>query len=115
MIEVDESCQEHFQKVAAFAAEYPERLIQFVNKLEYLSTYGERREDVTSVRTVLTADFAPYSFNFYTFWNDEETPFMRGGLIFHGSHDNGGDGGAPTYSVNINPVTAEHGEWRVHT
>lgn len=37
--------------------------------------------------------------------------WFNGGLIYHGTHDNGGDGGAPTFSVNLTP---ENG-WSVHT
>ena len=52
----------------------------------------------------LFLDFAPYSFLFLA-------RGMQGGLIFHGVHDNGGDGGAPTFSVNIKK---SHG-WSLHT
>ena len=34
-----------------------------------------------------------------------------GGLIFHGSHDNGGDGSFPTLAVSIEPTTG----WQIHT
>lgn len=34
-----------------------------------------------------------------------------GGLIFHGSHDGGGDGGAPSFSVCLSPVDG----WSIHT
>jgi hypothetical protein len=40
----------------------------------------------------------------YDYW-------FNGGLIFHGAHDRGGDGGAPTYSVNLSPTDG----WAVHT
>jgi hypothetical protein len=40
----------------------------------------------------------------YKFW-------FNGGLIYHGTHDGGGDGGAPTFSVNLSPVNG----WSVHT
>jgi hypothetical protein len=40
----------------------------------------------------------------YRFW-------MNGGLIYHGPHDNGGDGGFPTFSVNLSPVNG----WTIHT
>ena len=36
---------------------------------------------------------------------------MNGGLIYHGAHDGGGDGGAPTFSVNLSPVNG----WSIHT
>jgi len=41
----------------------------------------------------------------------EYQEWFNGGLIFHGPHDNGGDGGAPTFSVNLMP---SHG-WNIHT
>ena len=115
MLVIDETCQDHFRDTMEFAAKHPERLTSLLDNLKYLSDYGTRRSDVRSARTVLTKDFAPYSFNFYTFWNDEDRPMMVGGLIFHGPHDGGGDGSAPTFSVNLVPVKAEHGEWRTHT
>ena len=37
--------------------------------------------------------------------------WFNGGLIFHGPHDNGGDGGAPTFSVNLG---VGYG-WAMHT
>lgn len=40
----------------------------------------------------------------YKFW-------MNGGLLYHGTHDRGGDGGAPTFSVNLLPVNG----WSIHT
>ena len=60
-------------------------------------------------KVTLGTDFAPYSFLFSI-----EAPGssgLNGGLIFHGSHDNGGDGSAPTYAVNLTP---EDG-WSIHT
>jgi hypothetical protein len=59
----------------------------------------------------LFTDFAPYSF--YWVWKEKESGrmIMNGGLIYHGSHDNGGDGGAPTFSVNLTP----HKGWSIHT
>jgi hypothetical protein len=35
----------------------------------------------------------------------------NGGIIYHGKHDNGGDGSAPTFSVNMTPVNG----WSIHT
>jgi len=49
-------------------------------------------------------DFAPLSFTF-------ELNGISGGIIFHGQHDNGGDGGAPTFSVNLTRTTG----WLMHT
>lgn len=87
-------------------------------KLEYLRTYGG---DPMKVRTTLYKDFAPHSFEFVIeklrTVNEPGGPreewfrMFNGGLIFHGAHDNGGDGGAPTFSVSINPSTG----WQIHT
>jgi len=65
-------------------------------------------------RCTLYKDFAPYSFYFVMEIRDENGEWQRyfnGGLIFHGKHDRGGDGGAPTFSVNLTPVDG----WAVHT
>lgn len=79
--------------------------------LEYLDTYAEHRQ----TRCLLFKDWAPLSFAFLMEVKDEETGeyqrWFNGGLIFHGQHDNGGDGGAPTFSVNLNPVDG----WTIHT
>ena len=53
---------------------------------------------------ILSSDFAPLSFTFR--WKG-----MFGGIIFHGRHDRGGDGGAPTFSVSLSPVDG----WAMHT
>jgi len=59
----------------------------------------------------LYPDFAPYSF--YWVWKEIESGrvITNGGLIYHGRHDNGGDGGAPTFSVNL----GAHTGWSIHT
>lgn len=51
-------------------------------------------------------DFAPLSFC----WQMENGK-LHGGLIYHGAHDHGGDGGAPTFSVNLSPTDG----WSLHT
>jgi hypothetical protein len=82
---------------------------------------------------ILTKDFAPYSFNFACYDIDDDNgnalkyitykgatevtvnnlknPWMHGGLIYHGPHDNGGDGSAPTFSVNLTAIDG----WSIHT
>ena len=81
---------------------------------------------------VLTKDFAPYSFEFACYdidgvflkyyeykgiqeamviHRDGSKPWMSGGLIYHGAHDNGGDGSFPTLSVNISSIDG----WSIHT
>ena len=85
------------------------------NQLAYLSSYGCHGGRVT--RCNLMRDFAPESFYFVMDVKQEDQPddcYMRwfcGGLIFHGAHDNGGDGGGPTFSVNLTPQDG----WSVHT
>jgi hypothetical protein len=48
-------------------------------------------------------DFAPYSFGFSLVGTDGRA-FMGGGIIYHGSHDGGGNGGGPTFSVWACPL-----------
>ena len=107
-------------------------------QLEYLTMWGNYDEP-ERVHCIITPDFAPYSFNFalytpckpdyekkYSLATDWEygrrmvelypelegrALYMHGGLIFHGKHDNGGDGSAPTFSVNLTPTNG----WAVHT
>jgi len=87
---------------------------QFQKEYDYLDTYADHGE-YGDVRCRLYKDFAPYSFGFNmeTRKKDEDKWkfWFNGGLIFHGEHDRGGDGGAPTFSVNLVP---QHG-WSVHT
>ena len=104
--------QEHFDKVKAFA-EKTGRWDQLKGKLDYLNTYADHESEGLT-KCVLGYDWAPYSFSFLMMKKDksgEFQPWFNGGLIFHGSHDNGGDGGAPTFSVNLNPVDG----WSIHT
>ena len=54
-------------------------------------------------------DFSSRSFSFS--YARDGKQMLNGGMIFHGSHDNGGDGSAPTFSVNLSP----HDGWRLHT
>lgn len=90
------------------------------------------------MRLLVMSDFAPLSFYFIkevlccckcdsSLWYDSMTcrtcgqkvdesngewkRDYNGGIIFHGNHDRGGDGGTPTFSVNITPVNG----WATHT
>ena len=58
----------------------------------------------------LYSDFAPYSFA-WTEFDPTHRRCINGGLIYHGSHDGGGNGGAPTFSVCLTPTTG----WSIHT
>lgn len=60
--------------------------------------------------TNIYTDCAPYSFGF-TRYNPDGTYAMNGGIIFHGKHDNGGDGSSPSYSVCLTPCNG----WKIHT
>ena len=79
--------------------------------LAYLDTYASHRD----TRCQLYKDFAPLSFAFMM--QVRKSPegefenWFNGGLIFHGTHDGGGNGGAPTFSVCLNPTDG----WSVHT
>lgn len=113
-------CQDHFLAVQDFAREAG-RLDDFLGRLEQLVWGDLSDEDLTcwgrpcKVRVRLFKDFAPHSFEFVKevlYKGETEWTFQyNGGLIFHGSHDNGGNGGAPTYSVNLSPQDG----WSIHT
>lgn len=86
-----------------------EQLDGLKERLAYLENYGSQE---TQCR--IYKDFAPFSFSFVLYRKSKEgewEPWFNGGLIYHGPHDNGGDGGAPTFSVNL---SSHHG-WAIHT
>lgn len=98
-------CPEHLAAVREFADRTNLRE-QFESRLADLTTYGPNDWIVE-----LHEDNAPFSF----IWN-EYNPIthqrgMLGGLIYHGQHDGGGNGGAPTFSVNLTPTNG----WSIHT
>jgi len=59
---------------------------------------------------VISCDFHEQSF-FFQELNPDGSIGICGGIIFHGPHDNGGDGSAPTFSVNLSPVEG----YAIHT
>jgi hypothetical protein len=59
----------------------------------------------------LYKDFAPFSFYWTAIRDEDGHCFFNGGVIYHGSHDNGGDGSYPTLSVSVSPSQG----WQVHT
>lgn len=63
------------------------------------------------IEITIQNDFAPYSFYFIKNRKDNGDFIGNGGIIFHGKHDNGGDGGSPTFSVCIEPCNG----WQIHT
>jgi hypothetical protein len=86
--------QEYFDSVTAWAKE--KGLMQELqDQLDYLANFGGTPE---FTECMLFKDFAPQSFYFEIKKNGSH--WFNGGLIFHGPHDNGGDGGPPTLAVS---------------
>lgn len=100
-------CEDRLAKARAWA-EKVGLTDQLQGQLDYLEGYSDRE-----TRCQLYTDFAPHSFGFTmeVKRDGEWVRWFNGGLIYHGPHDNGGDGGAPTFSVNITPTNG----WSVHT
>lgn len=98
---LDIRCVEHFAACVEFAKKTnrwnsEQGLRKNLERLIVISRRGGN--------PVLFKDFAPHSFEF-------AADGLCGGLIFHGSHDGGGNGGAPTFSVSLTPVDG----WSIHT
>lgn len=112
MLHIHDSCKEHFDKVIEFA-KITNQLEQLQGRLDFLANYS-CQEDPERTQCELMSDFAPYSFYFIMKVKSKEsdyTNWFNGGLIYHGPHDRGGDGGAPTFSCNLSPVNG----WSIHT
>ena len=104
--------QDHYDAVLTFAEKAGLRQ-QLEEKLQYLATYAEHGER-GKTQCTLRRDFAPYSFEFVIERRDADgqyQPWFVGGLIYHGTHDNGGDGSYPSLAVTLQPVNG----WSVHT
>ena len=113
--------QEYYDKVIDFATKSGQ-LDKLQRELDYLDNYGiGEGEPKDKTRCDLYRDFAPQSFYFVLYMKqrvttgespkDDYVKWFNGGLIYHGKHDNGGDGGFPTLSVNLTP---QYG-WSIHT
>jgi len=96
--------REHFESVLTFAVKV-EKMGSLVECLDRLQAIAGNYKGKVS----LFADWAPYSFEFSIV--SDGRCVLNGGVIFHGKHDNGGDGGAPTFSVSLSPVDG----WSIHT
>lgn len=84
-------------------------LLECLDRLKRVEeNYGNGKE---AIETQITTDFAPYSFCFCRVDKSTSKFISNGGIIFHGKHDNGGDGGTPTFSVCIEPCNG----WQIHT
>jgi hypothetical protein len=98
-------CPEHLAAVREFADRTGQRA-HFESRLSDLYRYISAEGYII----MLYEDFAPYSF----YWEEigpNGKRSMNGGLIFHGQHDGGGNGSAPTFSVNLTPMSG----WAIHT
>lgn len=82
-------------------------LIQCLKRLNLMHKEGYYLQD--GVTTIYT-DFAPLSFGFSRYNNDNKFN-MNGGIIFHGKHDGFGSGNGPTFSVCLTPTQG----WSIHT
>lgn len=113
--------EEHLARVAAFA--HSRELLVSTPRTSWRCLEGVLRslDDRTHTRTVLSWDFAPYSFSFQTYvWSrrngmanarNEWDPATGGGVIYHGP---GSDGvSAPEFSVHIGSGLSEG--WSIHT
>jgi len=94
----------YLDKVREFADKIGMRE-QLEDKLDQLDMWFGKRLTANLYR-----DFAPHSF-YWELLTDDGKRVMNGGLIFHGQHDQGGDGGAPTFSVCLEPTNG----WSIHT
>ena len=91
------------QKCLEFA-----RTINDVSLQDSIDRLNKADENMRTETTVMN-DFAPRSFYFER-WREHQL-ISNGGVIYHGQHDRGGDGGAPTFSVNLAPTNG----WSIHT
>lgn len=85
--------------------------------LLYLHTYAcwteDGKVDIRLGKCKLGGDFAPWSFSLlmYKVVDGKDKFWFNGGMIFHGKHDGGGNGSAPTFSVCLEPTNG----WSIHT
>lgn len=126
-------CQAYFDEVVGFAVRvgrYDAGEHSLKKALDYLGSYADH-ENKGLTRCILLKDFAPYSFEFVMHRRVTDVEAQRkiaargvkpengvywqywfsGGVIFHGAHDGGGDGSAPTFAVSLTPTDG----WSVHT
>lgn len=116
MLRIHPDAKPHWLAVKKFARSLgPTMVERLLAQLKFLNSYAEHdNHGAPNVRVTLHTDFAPYSFSIL--WERRGKDgnwkyWFNGGLIYHGPHDNGGDGGAPTFAVNLSP----HHGWSIHT
>ena len=85
---------------------------QLEAELQHLDEFAEDG-DRGRTKCELYPDFAPYSLGFLMRLRrgDKYPVWFNGALLFHGPHDRGGDGAAPTYAVCLQPTVG----WTCHT
>jgi hypothetical protein len=114
--------QSHFDAVVKFAKDNnlydidPDKpdVLSLRRSLAQLERFTRTAADgEVLVRVVLSPDFAPHSFGFAVETKTDEgwCELLSGAAIYHGAHDGGGSGGAPTFSVSLTPVKG----WAIHT
>ena len=103
------------QLIVKCPPEYLEEVRKFADRTNQRQQFESRLSDLTAYlpdgwTVELYTDFAPYSF-FWTEFSPTSKRGLIGGLIYHGSHDGGGNGSAPTFSVSLEPCQG----WAIHT
>ena len=115
VLQIPEGEQAYVDEVKKFAEESG-RASQLREKLNVLAQFGCPRDgkDPEQCICTLSRDFAPHSFSWVVERRQKDGTYkywINGGLILHGAHVNGGDGGLPTLSVNLTPADG----WEIHS
>lgn len=71
----------------------------------------KKADEYHQSETKVFKDWAARSFEFARL--KENKCILNGGIIFHGPHDNGGDGSSSTFSVTMDNNLKPH--WQIHT
>ena len=95
------------------SSEYPVKLRLFTNHPRKQKLYATKfqltKTEYNAIWLTKNSHFSPISLYFEV--TKQGRLILNGGMIFHGSHDRGGNGSAPTFSVNLTPTTG----WAIHT
>lgn len=113
-VEFDEGGEKRLQECIEFVNTKRPDLAENL-KFQFTRHYDYYFKNHPEIKMRVYSDFARLSFYFemkyFDFKAGEFKRDYNGGIIFHGNDDGGGNGGAPTYSVNISPVDG----WATHT
>ena len=93
-----------------------DEIIAFANEHGLTESYEKtfarlERHSENGCQVKIYSDFAPLSLYFEI--TRDGLFVLNGGFIFHGPHDGYGNGGAPTFSVCIEPE--KQPGWSIHT